>query len=53
MDQGRTQYFHLEDGGYLFETMVATYETTWHHNPEDHNPHFQCHEYLNLQVTYF
>jgi hypothetical protein len=25
-----------EDGGYL----VTTYKTAWHHNPEDHNPHF-------------
>jgi hypothetical protein len=26
------------------ETLVTTYKTTQHHNPEDHNSHFHCHD---------
>lgn len=32
----------------MYETLVVTYETTWHHNPEDHKPDFQC--YKNLKI---
>jgi hypothetical protein len=28
--------------------MMTTYETTWRHNPEDHNPNLQ-----NISVIYF
>jgi hypothetical protein len=27
-------------------TLVITYKTTQCHDPEDHNPHFHCHENL-------
>jgi hypothetical protein len=26
--------------------LVFTYKARWHHNPEDHNPHFHWHEKL-------
>jgi hypothetical protein len=28
------------------ETLVTTYKTAWHHNPEDHNQYLYCHENL-------
>jgi hypothetical protein len=29
------------------ETLVTTYQTTWYHNPEDHNQHLHHHDNLN------
>jgi hypothetical protein len=28
------------------EMLVSTYESTWHHNPEQQNRHLHCHENL-------
>lgn len=32
------------------KTMVTTYNTTHCHTPEDHSPHFHCHENLKSDM---
>jgi hypothetical protein len=32
------------------ETLVTTYKTTRHHNPEDHDPHFHSRENLKSDI---
>jgi len=36
----------------FFETMVPTYNCTWHHIAEDHNSHTHCLEYLEISWMY-